>query len=60
MVRQFAGGVMKLEYLVVAVATVAALVYYIKYDKPPKHTEAEADAVKYYVDDCEVDADFFA
>lgn len=52
---------MKLEYLVVAAATVAALVYYIKYDnKPPKHTEAEADIVNYYVDDCEVDADCFA
>lgn len=51
---------MKLEYIVVAVATVAAIIYYAKYDKPPKHTEAEADEVKYYVDDCEVDSDVFA
>ena len=50
---------MKLEYLVVAAATVAALVYYIKYDRPPKHTEDEADIVNYYVDDCEVDPDVF-
>lgn len=51
---------MKLEYAVAALATIAALVYYIKYDKPPKHTEAEADMVKYYVDDCEVSSDVFA
>lgn len=52
---------MKLEYLVVAAATVAAIVYYAKFDRfAPKHTEAEADKVTYYVDDCEVDADFFA
>ena len=50
---------MKLEYIVVAVATVAAIIYYAKFDKPPKHTEAEADEVTYYVDDCEVDSDFF-
>lgn len=51
---------MKLEYVVVAVATVAAFIYFIKYDKPPKHTEAEADIVNYYVDDCEVSSDVFA
>ena len=36
---------MKWEYIVVAVATVAAIIYYAKFDKPPKHTEAEADEV---------------
>lgn len=51
---------MKLEYIVVAVATIAAIVYYAKFDRAPKHTEAEADMVKYYVDDCEVDSDVFA
>lgn len=50
---------MKLEYAVVALATIAALVYYIKYDKPPKHTESEADMVNYYCSGCEVDSDFF-
>lgn len=51
---------MKIEYVVCALATVAALIYYIRFDKPPKHTEAEADIVNYYVDDCEVSSDVFA
>lgn len=50
---------MKLEYIVVAVATIAAIVYYAKFDKPPKHTEEEADEVNYYCSGCEVDSDFF-
>ena len=47
---------MKLEYLVVAVATVAAIIYYAKFDKyRPDHSEFGADFTNYSIDGIPVD-----
>ena len=47
---------MKLEYIVVAVATIAAIIYYAKFDKyKPDHGELTADYTSYSIDGIPVD-----
>ena len=47
---------MKLEYIVVAVATIAAIIYYAKFDKyVPDHSEFGADRTTYSIDGIPVD-----
>lgn len=57
---------MKLEYIVVAVATIAAIIYYAKFDRyKPDHGEFSADYTSYSIsgvpvdpEDVETDEDF--
>ena len=47
---------MKLEYVVVAVATIASIIYYCKFDKyVPDHSEFGADRTTYSIDGIPVD-----
>lgn len=47
---------MKAEYIVLAIATVAAVVYYAKFDRyKPDHDENTCNDVKYYYNDQLID-----
>lgn len=51
---------MKLEYFVVAAATIAAIIYYTKFDKyKPDHSEFGADYTDYSINGDPVDPDIF-
>lgn len=51
---------MKPEYIFLAVVTVAAIIYYAKYDKyQPDHSEFGADYTNYSLNGEPVDTDIF-
>lgn len=51
---------MKLEYVVLAAATLAAIIYYAKFDKyQPDHSEFGADYTNYSLNGEPVDTDIF-
>ena len=51
---------MKLEYVVLAAATLAAIIYYAKFDKyQPDHSEFGADYTNYSINGESVDPDIF-